>query len=151
VQALYAIWRCWETGGKLDHHGQFYSFTLMNEEFSPGPLGLGPVPVTIAAVGDYMLKVAGRHCDGARLTEMSRQRAWDKMAPLISDEVLGLFVAMGTYEEIPGEIERRFGGIVDTVTIDFPPDAETTLKRAVVDAVRRIPSAFEGFRKTGQG
>ena len=222
VQSLRAIWRCWETGEKLDHHGKFYNFTLMNEEFSPGPLGFAPVPVTIAAVGEFMLKVAGRHCDGVRLhpfatrryvtdivrpllaaelerreklfadfevsgggfavtgpdraavrdaaekvryriafygstpayravfdlhglgdlgtrlTELSRERAWDRMAPMISDDVLDLFVARGTYEEIPGAIAQRFGGIVDCITLDFPREAEATMKRTVIEAIHGL-------------
>ncbi len=49
VQALRAIWRCWENGEKLDFTGEHYNFTLMTPEFSPPPSGLPPVPVTIAA------------------------------------------------------------------------------------------------------
>ncbi len=37
VEALRAIWRSWETGAKLDYQGKHYHFSLMNEEFSPGP------------------------------------------------------------------------------------------------------------------
>jgi probable F420-dependent oxidoreductase len=67
IESLRAIWRCWETGGKLDYQGQHYSFTLMTPEFSPGPTGLPMVPVSVAAVGPDMLRMAGRVCDGARL------------------------------------------------------------------------------------
>ena len=35
--------------------------------FSPPPTGLPTVPITIAAVGPAMLRLAGRHCDGVRL------------------------------------------------------------------------------------
>ena len=42
VQALRAIWRCWETGGPLDYAGEHYRFSLMNEGFSPGPNHLPP-------------------------------------------------------------------------------------------------------------
>ncbi|MBM3489055.1 MAG: TIGR03617 family F420-dependent LLM class oxidoreductase [Alphaproteobacteria bacterium] len=67
VEALRAIWRCWETGGRLDYQGEHYRFTLMTPEFAPKPSGLPMVPITIAAVGPDMLRLAGRLCDGARL------------------------------------------------------------------------------------
>ena len=67
VRALRAIWRCWETGEKLDYEGPHYKLTLMTPDFSPEPTGLPMVPVTIAAVGEAMLRVAGEIADGVRL------------------------------------------------------------------------------------
>jgi probable F420-dependent oxidoreductase len=67
VQALRAIWRCWQSGEKLDFEGEHYRFTLMTPNFTPPPLETAPPPVTIAAVGPVMMRVAGEVCDGARL------------------------------------------------------------------------------------
>jgi probable F420-dependent oxidoreductase len=67
VQALRAIWRCWEKAAPLNFKGVHYNFTLMTPAFSPPPTGLPMVPITIAAVGPAMLRLAGRHCDGVRL------------------------------------------------------------------------------------
>lgn len=67
VQALRAIWRTWEHGEPLNFVGEHYQFTLMTPEFSPPANGLPPVPVTVAAVGPDMMRMAGRVCDGARL------------------------------------------------------------------------------------
>ena len=67
VKALRAIWRNWELGEKLDFKGQYYTFTLMTPNFVPESEGLGPVPITIAAVGPHTLKLAGEVCDGVRL------------------------------------------------------------------------------------
>lgn len=67
VEALKAIWRCWETSGPLDYRGEHYSFTLMTPHFRPEPLTSPPPPVTIAAVGPAMMRVAGEVCDGVRL------------------------------------------------------------------------------------
>ncbi len=229
VQALRAIWRCWETGEAMSHTGKFYQFSLMNAEFSPGPMGTRPVPITLAAVGEHMLRVAGRTCDGVRLhsfatrsyvqdvlgpilqveldrvgrsaaqfevsgggfvvtganreavrqaaepvryrvafygstpayrrvfehhgladlgtrlTAMARARDWDNMAPLISDDTLNLFVAMGTYDELPGAIERRFGGIADTVGLNLPSDAPDHVRRELIEAIQRLPSRFKAF------
>jgi alkanesulfonate monooxygenase SsuD/methylene tetrahydromethanopterin reductase-like flavin-dependent oxidoreductase (luciferase family) len=65
VQALRAIWRCWEKVAPLNFKGEHYNFTLMTPAFSPPPTGLPMVPVTIAAVGPAMLRLASRHCDGS--------------------------------------------------------------------------------------
>jgi probable F420-dependent oxidoreductase len=67
VEALRAIWRCWEKGETLDFQGQHYRFDLMTPVFSPKPAGLPMVPVTLAAVGSAMIRLAGRVADGVRL------------------------------------------------------------------------------------
>jgi probable F420-dependent oxidoreductase len=67
IQALRAIFNCWENGEKLDFQGEHYQFTLMTPEFSPPPTGLPAIPISLAAVGPDMLRMAGRYCDGVRL------------------------------------------------------------------------------------
>ena len=67
MESLRAIWRCWEQGEKLDFHGDHYNFTLMTPEFSPKPNGYRLPPLSVAAVGPDMLRMAGRIADGARL------------------------------------------------------------------------------------
>ncbi len=67
IEALRAIWQAWEGGEKLNYEGEHYRFTLMTPEFSPAPTGLPMVPISIAAVGPDMLRLAGSLCDGARL------------------------------------------------------------------------------------
>jgi len=67
VLALRALWRCWETRGRLNFESPHYTLTLMTPDFSPEPTGLPMVPVTVAAVGEAMLRVAGQVGDGVRL------------------------------------------------------------------------------------
>jgi probable F420-dependent oxidoreductase len=67
VQVLRAIWRTWEKGDKPDFRGAHYKFTLMTPNFTPASTQQPPIPVTIAAVGPAMLRVAGEVCDGVRL------------------------------------------------------------------------------------
>lgn len=67
VQALKAIWTCWRHGKPLAYEGQHYRFTLMPPYFVPESLGLRTPPVTLAAVGPAMLRVAGETADGVRL------------------------------------------------------------------------------------
>ena len=233
IQALRAIWRCWEKGGKLDYRGTHYKLTLMTPDFSPQPTGLPMVPVTIAAVGSAMLRLAGELCDGVRLHpicsrryleevclplmlegmkkggrsrehfdihgggfvctgpdeaavakameaarfrvafygstrtympilamhgledlghklhEMSVQGKWKEMAKEISDDTLRLFAACGTYAEIAGEIERRFGGVADSITINPPPGWQPGPVREMLADIHRIPHDFRGFKAGG--
>ena len=67
VQAIRAIWACWGQGEKLDFQGEHYQFSLMTPNFTPEGMDLPPPPITIAAVGPAMMRVAGEVCDGARL------------------------------------------------------------------------------------
>ncbi len=83
---------------------------------------------------------------GVKLSELARRNAWEEMAPLIDDEVLHLFAAIGTYDQIAERIAARFGGLVDSVTLPFPKDASPDAMRAVVREVQSIPSRFEAFR-----
>lgn len=79
VEALRAIWRCWEKGEKLHYHGQHYKFTLMTPNFTPRSAGQPMVPVTIAAVGPAMLRLAGEVCDGVRLHGFCTRRYLDEV------------------------------------------------------------------------
>jgi probable F420-dependent oxidoreductase len=67
VQALRAVWTAWETRGRLNFDSPHYKLTLMTPDFSPEPTGLPMIPVTVAAVGEAMLRVAGQVGDGVRL------------------------------------------------------------------------------------
>jgi probable F420-dependent oxidoreductase len=229
VRALRAIWRCWETGEKLDYRGEHYKLTLMTPDFSPEPTGLPMVPVTIAAVGGAMLRVAGEVCDGVRLHPLcsrryveevalprladgmgrsGRSRAnfdvfgggfvvtgpdqktvaegmewvrkrvafygstrsylpilalhgldelgqklhamsleghWNEMAAEVPDEVVRIFAACGTYDEITRAIDERFGGLADSIEINFPAGTPAGLQGELLADIRRIPHAFAGF------
>lgn len=67
VHALRAIWTTWETGEKLDFRGKHYTFTLMPPYFMPPSFGQRMVPITLAAVGEHSLRLAGEVADGVRL------------------------------------------------------------------------------------
>ncbi len=74
IEALRAIWTCWETRAKLNYQGQHYKLSLMTPDFSPEPTGLAMIPITVAAVGPAMLSLAGRLCDGVRLHPICSRR-----------------------------------------------------------------------------
>ncbi|HYZ42102.1 MAG TPA: LLM class flavin-dependent oxidoreductase, partial [Stellaceae bacterium] len=229
IRALRAIWRCWETGEKLDYQGEHYKLTLMTPDFSPEPTGLPMVPVTIAAVGEAMLRVAGEVCDGVRLHPLcsrryveeivlprinegmrrsGRNRAnfdlfgggfvvtgpdatavaegmewvrkrvafyastrtyapilalhgleelglalhalsvkgrWDDMPGEVSDDVVRIFAACGTYGEIARAVEARYGRLADAIELNFPAGTPAGLQRELLSDIRRIPHVFQGF------
>ncbi|HVZ09683.1 TIGR03617 family F420-dependent LLM class oxidoreductase [Rhodopila sp.] len=229
VRALHAVWTAWETRGRLNFDSPHYKLSLMTPDFSPEPTGLPMPAVTIAAVGEAMLRVAGQVGDGvrlhplcsrayleqvclpqmmegmrrsgrsrlhfdvhgggfvctgpdeatvaaevekarrrigfygstrtylpilalhgledlsARLHRMSVEGQWDKMAAEVSDEVVGIFAARGTYAELPKAVEARFGGLADSIDVHFPPETPAGLAREVVADIRRIPHTFAGF------
>jgi len=64
IQAMQAIWRCWETGEKLDFNGEFYQHTLMTPMFTPSRKAYGAPGVNLAAVGPLMTEVAAEVANG---------------------------------------------------------------------------------------
>ena len=233
VGALRAVWQSWETGGKLDYRGEHYTLTLMTPDFSPEPSELPMVPVTIAAVGDAMLRVAGEVCDGVRLHPLcsrryleevalpriaegmrrsGRNRAnfdvfgggfvvtgpdastvadgmdwvrkrvalygstrtytpilalhgleelglklhamsiagrWNEMPAEISDDVVRIFAACGTFAEIAAAIEARYGGLADSIELNFPAGTAAGFQRELLSDIHRIPHIFQGFGTSG--
>jgi probable F420-dependent oxidoreductase len=228
IGAVRAIWRAWETGEPLAYRSPHYTLTLMTPNFSPRPTGLPRVPVSMAAIGPAMLRVAGEVCDGVRLhpfctrryleevcvpqveaglaragrarkdieivaggfiatgpdraavatmlehvrfriafycstraywpvlrlhglealgealARYPREGRWSEMAAQIPDEVIGLFAAVGTWDEIVGQVEQRYGGLADTVTLPMPADAELGPLGELVRQIQRIPAPFAG-------
>lgn len=67
IESLRAIWRSWSSGERLAYEGEHYQFTLMTPNFTPEPMDFAPPPITMAAVGPAMLRVAGEVADGVRL------------------------------------------------------------------------------------
>ncbi|MEZ5502697.1 MAG: TIGR03617 family F420-dependent LLM class oxidoreductase, partial [Halioglobus sp.] len=64
ILAMRAIWACWETGAKLDFHGEFYRHDLMTPMFTPSRKDYGAPGVNLAAVGPLMTEVAAEVADG---------------------------------------------------------------------------------------
>ena len=79
VQAVRAIWDCWQNGTKLDYQGDHYQFSLMTPNFTPEPLE-GDLPkIQIAAVGPAMMRVAAEECDGVMLHAFCTRKYLDEV------------------------------------------------------------------------
>jgi probable F420-dependent oxidoreductase len=74
VLAMRAVWACWNDGTKLDFAGEFYTHTLMNPFFNPGPNPYGTPKVFLAAVGELMTEVAGEVADGLLVHGFTTER-----------------------------------------------------------------------------
>lgn len=66
VQAVRAVWDCWQHGTPLRHQGEHYRLSLMVPLFQPGPIEHPRIPIHLAAVNAYMCQVAGEVADGLR-------------------------------------------------------------------------------------
>ncbi|MBM4265570.1 MAG: TIGR03617 family F420-dependent LLM class oxidoreductase [Deltaproteobacteria bacterium] len=64
VQAIRAIWRCWNEGERLQFRGEFYTHTLMSPFFSPSKNPFGVPRIALAGFGPGMIRVAGEVADG---------------------------------------------------------------------------------------
>jgi probable F420-dependent oxidoreductase len=141
VDALRAIWSCWQDGTKLDFQGEFYTHTLMTPFFSPPAHEWGPPPVFIAGVGKLMTEVAGEVCDGlfvhafstpsylrdVTLPAIARGRAAGGHAGLDGFTVAGpVFTCVGRTDE---ELEQAMRGAKQQIAFY----ASTPAYRAVLE------------------
>jgi probable F420-dependent oxidoreductase len=133
VGALRAVWRCWESGEPLDYRGPHYKLTLMTPDFSPEPTGLPPIPVTIAAVGEAMLRVAGEVCDGVRLHPLCSRRYLEEVClPQLREGMRRGGRRRDTFD-------LHGGGFVAT-------GADDAAVAAAIDAVRRRVALYGSTR-----
>ncbi len=83
---------------------------------------------------------------GRKLNRMTKEGRWDALAAEIPDETLDLFAAIGRHDEIAAIIERRFGGLADTIYASMSSLVRSDMPRELVADIRRIPCAFERFQ-----
>ena len=66
VNAVRAVWDCWQTGEKLEFSSEHYRLNLMVPLFDPGPIAHPAIPIHLAAVNPIMSRIAGECADGMR-------------------------------------------------------------------------------------
>ena len=61
---------------------------------------------------------------GHKLNDMSKKGQWDDMTQAVSDDVVHEFCVAGRHDQIKEQIQQRFGGVVDVVSLpsDTPSD-----------------------------
>ncbi len=112
VQALRAIWRCWETGEKLRFEGEHYRFSLMTPNFVPGPTGCPTPRVNIAAVGPNSLRLAGEVADGVHLHPFCTRRYLEEVC------LPRMAAGMAAGGRSRGDFEIAGGGFIATGATD---------------------------------
>jgi probable F420-dependent oxidoreductase len=218
VQAVRAVWDCWQNGTPLNFEGEHYNLNLMVPLFNAGPIEHPEIPIHLAAVKPVMCSMAGEVADGVRphpvctpsfirevmlpavrrgaaksgrslenfsvsmkplvataRTEeelkvkvrdarariafyastpayveafkhhgleslaneaklLSKEQRWEDLPEMIDDEVLELFVTIGTYDEIGTKLMDRFGDVVTncefSIAVNDEQDKETLMQLA---------------------
>ncbi len=64
VLAIRAIFKAFQREEKLDFHGDFWSFDLLPDMWSPGPSAFPDVPIYVSAVRPWSVRMAGEVADG---------------------------------------------------------------------------------------
>lgn len=64
IQALRALWDCWQNGTALNFRGEYYRLSLMSPFFNPGPIAHPNIPIFIAGVNPGLAQLAGEEGDG---------------------------------------------------------------------------------------
>lgn len=64
VLALRAIWRAFQDGGRLHFEGDYYTHTVFNEHFNPGPIDCPDIPIVLSGVNVRMAELAGEVANG---------------------------------------------------------------------------------------
>ena len=121
VSALRAIFLAYQRTEPLNHKGPFYELTLLNPMWSPGPIDYPAPAIDIAAVGPYMLKMAGELCDGIHIHPLhSLKYLTDVVAPAVAE-------GAGRVDRDPAEVEL----LVPVLTIVGNSEEEKAASRAL--------------------
>jgi probable F420-dependent oxidoreductase len=84
--AMRAIFRAFQGEEPLRYEGEFYSFTLLTDFFSPGPSDHPDVPISIAGVNVGMARLAGEVFDGFHVHPFHSPRYLDeRILPAIAE------------------------------------------------------------------
>ena len=128
VNAVRALWSCWQDGTPLSHQGDHYRLNLMVPLFDPGPIGHPHIPIHIAAIGPNLCAVAGEVADGIRLHPVC--------TPKFIDEQVAPAVAKGA---------ARAGRDVRSVEVCMKPLVGTASDASRLEAVAETVRARVAF------
>jgi probable F420-dependent oxidoreductase len=74
IRCMRAIWDTWQNGTTPAYEGEFYRFTLLNPNSSPGPIEHPNIEIVISAVNPFNARLAGEECDGVAIHSFSTFR-----------------------------------------------------------------------------
>ena len=64
VESIRHVFDVFQGEAELDYEGEHYSFSLMTDVFDAGPIDHPDVPIYVAGVNEYNVRLAGELCDG---------------------------------------------------------------------------------------
>ena len=67
IHCLHAIWASFRGAAPLEFRGEFFRHDLITPFFSPGPIDQPDPPIYVAAVNEWMYRMAGEVADGVHL------------------------------------------------------------------------------------
>jgi probable F420-dependent oxidoreductase len=73
VGALRAIFRAFRGTEKLNYEGRFWQLSLLPSAWNPGPIPGPDPPIDLAAVGPWMLRLAGEVSDGVHVHPLNTE------------------------------------------------------------------------------
>lgn len=134
VDSLRHIFDVFRGDAELDYEGDHYSFSLMTETFDPGPIDHPDVPIYIAGVNQYNIRLAGELCDGLAMHPFN--------TPAYANDVIAPTIAEGT---------DRGDRSLEDVALSASPfvvtgETEDEMDRSREEIRRRI--AFYGSTRT---
>jgi probable F420-dependent oxidoreductase len=121
ILAVKAIFRAFNGDEPLKFEGEYYRFSLLPAQWTPGPIAHPHVPVYISAVNPWMLQMAGEVADGIHVHPLHSQR--------YLEQVLLPTVAKGT--EGAGRTEQDVSLAVPVFTVVGDTEEEKERWRAM--------------------
>jgi len=128
INAMRAVWRCWQFDEPLNFESEHYNLNLMVPLFDPGPIEHPTIPVHVAAIGPNMVAMAGEVADGVRLHPVC--------TPQFIDEEVHPHIARGA---------ARTGRSADDVEVCMKPLIGTAADAATLERVTDTVRARVAF------
>ena len=69
-----------------------------------------------------------------RLRALTKEGAWDQLASLWTDEMLGQLTVTGPPQEVGAELRRRFGSVASRIALSMPYEHDDSLVAEIIDA-----------------
>jgi probable F420-dependent oxidoreductase len=121
IRALRHVWDVFQgRAEELDFDGEFFQLSLMSDTWNPGPIDHPDIPIYIAAVNEYNIRLAGELADGICLHAFN--------TPAYTREVI---------EPLLEEGADRADRSLEAVTVSASPFVVTGRDEAEMDERRR--------------
>ena len=137
IEAIRAVFATWQDGAPLAFEGRFTSHSLMPPMLSPRPLGCGPPPILVGALGPRMLAMALETADGIVLHPMTTE-------PFLADLVdTRIPAGLAAARRDPAGFEVVAGALVGLHGDD---DGEATAVRGVLRGMVAFYGSTPAYR-----